>query len=60
MSVKSNCGNPFLSKRDRKMLLKLVHSTDFCDESAVWDCGVELCRFSVLLRSEVLKRSCDD
>ena len=59
--VKKNngCRNPFLVKKDRKRLLSLVHSTDWCDEDAVWDCGVELCRFSVLLRSEVLRRSDD-
>ena len=52
----SGSGKPFLSKRDRKRLLSLVHGTDWRDEDSVWDCGVELCRFSVLLRSEVLRR----
>lgn len=52
----SGSGKSFLSKRDRKRLLSLVHSTDWRDEDSVWDCGVELCRFSVLLRAEVLRR----
>lgn len=57
MSKKSK---PFLSKRDKKRLFGLVHSTDWFDEDSVWDCAVELGRFSVRLRSEVLRRVEDD
>lgn len=57
MVSKNGNGRPFLTKRDRKRLLSLVHNTDWSDEDSVWDCGVELCRFSVQLRSEVLRRT---
>ena len=56
----SGSGELFLSKKDRKKLLSVIYSTDWYDEDSVWDCGVELCRFSVMLRAEVLRRAnCD-
>lgn len=54
--VLSKDNEPFLPKRERKRLLSLVHNTDWYDEDSVWECGVELGRFSVRLRAEVLSR----
>jgi hypothetical protein len=53
----SGYGKYFLSKRDKRRLLGLVNGTDWSDEDSVWECGVELCRFSVMLRAEVLRRA---
>lgn len=53
----SGSGKPFLSKKDKRRLFGLVHSTDWGDEDSVWECGVELCRFGVMLRAEVLRRA---
>ena len=47
----------FLSKKDKRRLLGLVHNTDWSDEDSVWECGVELGKFSVMLRGEVLRRA---
>ncbi len=54
--VLSDLDRSFLPKRERKRLLSLVHGTDWSDEDSVWECGVELGRFSVMLRAEVLRR----
>lgn len=51
---------PFLPKRERKRLLSLINGTDWFSEDSVWECGVELGRLSVRLRSEVLRRVDDD
>lgn len=57
---KSDCGNSFLSNRDKKKLIKLVSGLDICDEDSVFDTGVELEHWSIKLRSSVLSRSSDD
>jgi len=53
----SEYGKLFLSKKDKRRLLGLVHNTDWSDEDSVWECGVELGKFSVMLRAEVLRRA---
>ena len=53
----SKNGKLFLSKKDKRRLFGLVHNTDWSDEDSVWECGVELGKFSVMLRGEVLRRA---
>lgn len=53
----SNYNKPFLSKKDKRRLLGLVHNTDWSDEDSVWECGVQLGKYSVMLRAEVLRRA---
>lgn len=53
----SDYSKPFLSKKDKRRLLGLVHNTDWSDEDSVFNLGVELGRYSVMLRAEVLRRA---
>lgn len=50
----------FLTKNERKELLNLVRNVDWCNESSVWSVGVELSKWSVKLRAEILRRSSDE
>ena len=49
-----------VSKRDVDALVRSLEGVRWCDEDSVWDFGVLLGRWSVRLRSEVLRRSVDD
>lgn len=51
------CNNPFVSKKDRKILFNLMNNTDWCDEDSVWDCAIELELWSNRLKFEILRRS---
>lgn len=53
----SGYSKPFLSKKDKRRLLGLVHNTDWSDEDSVFNLGVELGKYSVMLRAEVLRRA---
>ena len=49
--------NNFMSKKDKYRLIGKINSTKLNDEDQVYDLAVELCRWSVKLRSEILRRS---
>ena len=53
---KNNDKDCFLSKKERNALRSLVGNVDWCDEDSVFGLGVELGKWSVKLRAEVLRR----
>lgn len=46
-----------MSKKDKHRLIGKINNTKLNDEDQIYDLAVELCRWSVRLRSEILKRS---
>lgn len=56
---KNSCDGKSLlvSKREIDSLVRALESVRWCDEDSVWEFGVLLGRWSVRLRSEVLRRS---
>lgn len=44
----------YLSKKEKKELVKLVQNVQVDKEDSVWDLGVELCRWSVKIRASIL------
>lgn len=57
-SKKNPCSGKSLliSKRDVDSLVRALENVRWCDEDSVWEFGVLLGRWSVRLRSEVLRR----
>lgn len=47
----------YMSKKEKKKLILMINNTRLNDEDSVYDLAVELCRWSVRLRSEILRRS---
>ena len=50
----------FISKKERNKIMGLLGNMDLCDEDSVWDVGVALESFSILLRTRVLEKCSDD
>lgn len=46
-----------MSKKEKHRLIGKIKNTKLNDEDQIYDLAVELCRWSVRLRSEILKRS---
>ena len=46
-----------MSKKDKHRLIGLIGNTKLDDEDQVYDLAVELCKWSVRLRSEILRRT---
>ena len=46
----------YMSKKEKKKLILMINNTRLNDEDNVYDLAVELCRWSVRLRSEILRR----
>lgn len=49
--------NNFMSKKEKHRLISKIKNTKLNDEDQIYDLAVELCRLSVKLRSEILRRS---
>ena len=49
--------NNYMSKKDKYRLIGKINCTKLNDEDQIYDLAVELCRWSVRLRSEILRRS---
>ena len=47
----------YLSKKDKTRLINKINNTKIDDEEQVFDLAILLCRWSVKLRSEILRRS---
>ena len=48
--------NNILSKKEKKKLINLINNTNLSNENQIWDLAVELGRYSVKLRAEILRR----
>ena len=49
----------YLSKKEKRELLKLIENVNIKDEDSVWDLGVELCRWSVKIRADIITKKDD-
>lgn len=49
----------FIDEMERDSIINLINGMDLCDEDSVWDVGIALESFSILLRSRVLEKSGD-
>ena len=45
-----------MSKKEKNKLVHLINNTNLNSENQIWDLAVELERWSVRLRAEVLRR----
>lgn len=46
----------FISNKERKKLIYKINNTRLNNEDDIFDLAITLCRWSVRLRSEILKR----
>ena len=47
----------FVTRKERNRIMGLLGGMDLCDEDSVWNVGLELESFSILLRSRILENS---
>lgn len=52
--------NNYMSKKDKNRLIGMIGNTKLDDEDQIYDLAVELCKWSVRLRSEILRRSMEE